>query len=75
MPFTFSPEDDGSVTVIEGTRENWTPRPVAVHEWQVAMFEEPPFKGTTPILANAFAVESIPYRWERGRVVKFPAAA
>ena len=75
MPFTFSPERDGSVTVIEGTRENWTPRPVAVHEWRVALFDEPPFKGATPILANAFAVESIPYRWERGRVVKFPAAA
>ena len=75
MPFTFSPEADGSVTVIEGTRENWTPRPVVVHEWRVALFDEPPFRGTAPVLANAFAVESIPYRWERGRVIKPRVAA
>jgi uncharacterized protein YqjF (DUF2071 family) len=75
MPFTFSPEADGSVTVIEGTRENWTPRPVAVHEWRVALFDEPPFLGNTPVLANAFAVESIPYRWERGCVFKPRGAA
>jgi hypothetical protein len=75
MPFTFNPESDGSVTVIEGTRENWTPRPTAIHEWHVALFDEPPFCGSTPVLANAFAVESIPYRWERGRVVTRRAAA
>lgn len=70
MPFTFSPEADGSVVVIEGIRSNWTPRPVAVREWRVALFDEPPLRGTAPILANAFAVEGIPYRWERGRLVK-----
>jgi hypothetical protein len=70
MPFTFSPEADGSVTVIEGTRENWTPYPVTVHEWRVALFDEPPFRGTAPALANAFVVESVPYRWERGHVIK-----
>ncbi len=70
MPFTFSPETDGCVVVVEGTRTNWTPRPVTVREWRVALFDEPPFRGTTPILANAFEVEGIPYRWERGRIVK-----
>lgn len=75
MPFTFSPEADGSVVVIEGTRSNWTPHPVAVREWRVGLFDEPPFRGTTPILANAFAVERIPYRWERGRIVKPRASA
>lgn len=70
MPFTFSPEEDGSVVVIDGTRSHWTPRPITVREWSVALFAEPPFAGTPPILANAFAVENIPYRWERGRVVK-----
>lgn len=75
MPFTFSPESDGSVVVIEGTRENWIPRPVSVTDWSVSIFSEAPFRGTTPVLANAFAVESIPYRWERGRVVKPKVAA
>jgi len=70
MPFTFSPRPDGRVVVVQGTRESWRPRPVAVQNWQVALFEEPPFRGTSPILANAFAVENIDYRWERGRLVK-----
>ncbi len=70
MPFTFSPEKDGKFVVIKGTRADWTPRPVAVKEWEVGLFEESPLRGTPPILANAFAVEGIAYRWERGRIVR-----
>ena len=69
MPFTFSAEEDGSVVVIEGSRQNWVPRPVAVKKWSVSLFNEPPLRGTEPILANAFAVEGISYRWKKGRVV------
>jgi hypothetical protein len=60
--------------VIEGRRESWTPRPIAVPRCEVALFAEPPFTGVAPILANAFAVENIDYRWERGRVIT-PGAA
>ncbi len=74
MPFTFSPEANGSFVVIEGSRENWTPRPVALEAWRVAFFDEPPLRGVTPVAANAFAVNDIPYRWERGRIVK-PSSA
>ena len=70
MPFTFSPENDGSVVVIEGSRQSWVPRPVAVKKWRVGLFDESPLCGTTPILANAFAVEDVSYRWERGRIVR-----
>jgi hypothetical protein len=70
MPFTFSPRADGSFVVIEGTRANWTPRPVELESWKVALFDEPPLKGIAPLAANAFAVDRIPYRWERGRIVK-----
>jgi Uncharacterized conserved protein (COG2071) len=70
MPFTFSPESDGRFVVIEGRRAEWKPRPVAVHDWHVGLFDEAPFKGVTPVLANAFAVEDIRYRWERGRLVR-----
>jgi len=70
MPYTFSPREDGSFTVIEGSRADWVPRPVAVRSWMVGMFDEPPFRGVEPVLANAFMVENIDYRWERGRVVK-----
>jgi hypothetical protein len=70
MPFTFSPEKDGSFTVIEGGRDGWTPRPVRVIDWRVGLFDEEPFAGSTPVLANAFTVEEVDYRWERGRNVR-----
>jgi uncharacterized protein YqjF (DUF2071 family) len=70
MPFTFSPEKDGSFVVIEGNRADWVPRPVWVKNWEVGMFDEAPLRGVTPILANAFAVDNIPYRWNRGRTIK-----
>ena len=69
MPFTFSPQADGSFVVVEGSRETWKPRPVEVRSWQVGLFDETPLRGVTPILANAFVVENVDYRWERGRIV------
>lgn len=75
MPFTFSQESDRTFVVVEGTRQNWTPRPIHVRRWQVRLFTEAPFAGTAPILANAFAVENIPYRWEKGKVITAGAAA
>ena len=69
MPFTFDQEKDGRFVIIEGRRAEWTPRPIAVAKWSVALFDEPPFRGTQPVLANAFTVEDVPYRWERGRLV------
>ncbi|MES2924719.1 MAG: DUF2071 domain-containing protein [Verrucomicrobiota bacterium] len=70
MPFTFSPEPDGSFVVIEGRRADWTPRPIMVKDWHVELFNEGPLRGVKPILANAFAVENIAYRWNRGRNVR-----
>ncbi len=70
MPFTFSPEGDDRFVVIEGSRQDWVPRPVSVKQWRVGLFDEPPFRGAQPILANAFAVEGVSYRWKRGRVVR-----
>ncbi len=69
MPFTFSPRSDGRFVVIEGSRLNWTPRPIAVKNWEVGLFQEEAFRGTKPILANAFSVENVNYRWNRGRIV------
>ena len=70
MPFTFSAEDDGRFVVIEGSRQDWVPRPVRVKNWHVGLFDEAPFHGTKPVLANAFAVEGISYRWKKGRIVR-----
>ena len=70
MPFTFGDVGDGSFVVVEGSRQDWVPRPVAVKDWQVSLFDEAPLRGTTPILANAFAVENVAYHWKRGRIVR-----
>jgi hypothetical protein len=69
MPFTFSPRSDGSFVVIEGSRQHWTPRPIPVKNWEVGLFEEEGFRGAKPMLANAFSVEGVNYRWEKGRIV------
>ena len=70
MPFTFSPEGDGRVVIVEGSRQNWVPRPIHVKDWHVSLFQEPPLCGTKPILANAFMVQHVSYRWEKGRIVQ-----
>lgn len=69
MPFTFDDEGGGRFVIIEGRRADWTPRPIVVERCEVALFDEPPFRDATPVLANAFTVENVSYRWERGRVV------
>lgn len=70
MPFTFSRRKDGSFAVIKGSRESWTPRPVTLLDWSVSLFSEPPFTGVRPVPANAFMVENVDYRWEKGRIVR-----
>src|SRR3989442_6826396 len=70
MPFTFSAEDENTFVVIEGSRQDWVPRPVSVKEWHVGLFDEAPLRETKPVLANAFAVNGVSYRWKRGRVVR-----
>ena len=63
-------EQDGKLMAITAIiyRRDRT-RPVRVTDWKVALFDEAPFRGVTPVLANAFRVEGVPYRWERGRLI------
>ena len=74
MPFTFSVDEARArVRIVEGVREDWHPRPVRVLRHEI------PFLKTLgldhAVLANAFAVENIPYRWERGREEALPLPA
>jgi hypothetical protein len=69
MPYTFSQEADGRILVIEGQRQDWVPKPIHVKDWHVSLFNETPLSGIQPILANAFTVENIPYRWKKGHIV------
>ena len=69
LPFTFDYEEQtNSLVLIEGVRRVWRPRPIKVQVRECTFFEHGPFQNTTPVLANAFLVEQIPYHWKRGKL-------
>lgn len=70
LPFTFScSKDNRSVLIIEGVRENWTPKPLQVKDYYFHFLETLPLQ--EPILANAFEIKSIPYFWKKGKIEKW----
>jgi uncharacterized protein YqjF (DUF2071 family) len=67
LPFTFDFEaETHAIIAIQATRANWRPEPVSVDVEHVSFFDQPAFRGCLPILAAAFHVANIDYRWERG---------
>lgn len=73
LPFTFtySPET-GKVLIIEGVRENWTPKPVQVTHYNFSFLNN--MNLTELKLANAFVIENIPYYWKKGKLELWKAA-
>lgn len=70
LPFTFTyNKKTKEVLIIEGVRENWTPRPVEVLKAEVGFIKQKGFKNI--ILANAFIIENIPYYWKKGKIEKW----
>lgn len=67
LPFTFTYDAERrNVLIVEGVRQNWKPRPVAVEHFDLPWLER---KGLSEaVLASAFVVEDIPYWWRKGRV-------
>ena len=69
LPFTFSYDGNKKeVTIIEGVRENWTPQPVELINFQSGFINDLKLNF---IPANAFVVENIPYYWKKGRTEKW----
>jgi hypothetical protein len=67
LPYTFDYErETHSIIRIQGVRQEWRPQPVRVEVLQNTFLCREPFCRATPILANAFHVHHVPYRWERG---------
>jgi len=67
LPFTFTVDEAKKETlIIEGVRENWTPKAIEVSEDQVDFIEQ--LTEEKGILANAFEISNIPYYWKKGRV-------
>ena len=70
LPYTFDCEPSTrSLVVVRATRRHWDPQPVAVDVRHATFFEREPFRGVEPVLANAFHVAGVDYRWERGVAV------
>lgn len=68
LPFTFSVEGKRVIT-IEGVRAHWQPAPVAVAQAQVGFLQKLPFSQL--VLANAFELRDVPYRWKKGRTERW----
>jgi hypothetical protein len=67
LPFTFTYDAaTRSVLIIEGVREDWTPRPVRVLQHESGFIDQLNLKPI--VLANTFVIKDIPYYWKKGRI-------
>ena len=67
LPFTFTYNNaTKEVLVIEGVRENWTPSPVKIIDYDFAFLSSLNLQGSC--LANAFIINNIPYYWKKGKI-------
>lgn len=70
LPFTFTcNRDKKEVLIIEGVRQNWTPEPVKVLDYDFGFLND--LKLENAVLANAFIVKNIPYYWKKGKIEKW----
>ena len=75
LPFTFDYEPETrSIVIIEGVRERWDPQPVRVEVRENTFLTRAPFDRFPPVLANAFHVRDVPYRWRPGILEPLPGA-
>lgn len=70
LPFTFTyNKNTKEVLVIEGVRENWTPTPVKIIDYDFAFLSSLSLQYSC--LANAFIIKDIPYYWKKGKIEKW----
>lgn len=70
LPFTFTyDENRKEVLIIEGVRHHWRPEAVQVADYHIPFINRLPL--STPVLANAFIIENVPYHWKKGRIEKW----
>lgn len=68
LPFTFTCNGN-TVLVIEGVRQNWSPKPVKVKSCYFDFLNRMDLQNI--VLANAFEIENIPYYWKKGKIEKW----
>lgn len=70
LPHTFTcNEKDKTVLIVEGVRQDWTPRPIKVDNFHFDFLDRMELEGL--VLANAFEIKNIPYYWEKGKLEKW----
>jgi len=70
LPHTFTVDMDAKeVLIIKGIRQNWIPQPIEIREYHFDFFKDQGLENA--VLASAFEIRNIPYRWEKGRVEKW----
>ncbi|MCF6407249.1 DUF2071 domain-containing protein [Chitinophaga filiformis] len=66
LPFTFQfNTQTKEVLIIEGVRQNWTPKPLKVIDCSFSFFDS--LNIESPVLANAFIINNVPYYWKKGK--------
>lgn len=67
LPFTFTfNAATNEVLVIEGVRQNWTPRPIKVIDHSFSFFDSLNIEDA--VLASAFTIDNVPYYWKKGKL-------
>ena len=67
LPFTFTYDAaKKTVLIIEGVRENWTPKPLQVVDYHFDFLNTLQLQNA--VLANAFIINDIPYHWKKGKI-------
>jgi hypothetical protein len=67
LPYTFDYEPQThSIVRIRGVRSHGKPQPVQGDVAQASFLQREPFRQAPPVLASAFYLSNVPYRWERG---------
>ena len=67
LPFTFTyNKETKEVLIIEGVRQNWTPNPIKIVDYNFEFLNN--LKLDQVVLANAFIIKNIPYYWKKGKI-------
>ncbi|TDL99870.1 MAG: hypothetical protein C4K58_01060 [Flavobacteriaceae bacterium] len=70
LPFTFTyNQKTKEVLIIEGVRQNWTPNPLRVMDYNFEFLQSLQLQNI--VLANAFVIRDIPYHWKKGKIEKW----
>lgn len=62
-------EKTKELSITEGTRKNWTPKPIEVISANIDFLNQDSIKQLNPILSAAYMVKNIPYSWKKAKTI------